>query len=90
MSVIITNLVYTMVVLSIGCIASMIAMIVFTIQSKSIPKKIRTDDKGTLNKSATLRKNNKIASNVFIGCGIGIVVLTAIIYFVNKHENKTA
>jgi high-affinity Fe2+/Pb2+ permease len=90
MSVIVTNLVYTTVALLIGCAASAIAMIVFTIQSRSIPKKIRTNDKVTLNKANALKKNNKIANWVFGGCAVGIVILMVAIYFVNKNEKKTA
>jgi hypothetical protein len=90
MSTVLTGLRYTTGAIFVACVISLVVAIGYAFYGLTLPNKISTDDKATLNKVATFKKNQNIINWVFGGTAIGLVIFVAIIYFMSKYDNKTA
>lgn len=89
MSTILTGLRYTTGAVLVTCVISLLVVVGFAIYGATLPQKISTSDKATLNKVMTFQKNQKIVNWTFGGTAIASVILIVILYFMTKPDNKT-
>jgi hypothetical protein len=90
MSTTLTALRYTTGAIVGACVISLLLAVGFAIYGLTLPKKVSTDDKATLDKVTTFRKNQNIVNWVFGGTAIASMILVGVLYYMNMNENKSA
>jgi hypothetical protein len=90
MSTTLTALRYTTGAIAGACVISLLVAVGMALYGLTLPKKISTDDKATLNKVTTFRKNQNIVNWVFGGTAIASAILMGVLYYMTMNENKSA
>jgi hypothetical protein len=90
MSTTLTVLRYTTGAIVGACVISLLVAVGFAFYGLSLPKKISTNDKATLNKVTTFKNNQYIVNWVFGGTAILSAILMYVLYYMTMNENKSA